>query len=198
MRVGVTLGYAWTDLVFDDGSDVALERRAALATIETRLSPRWTLQAGAGGILWGSLRVGGERHLFGPGWAVSGSGTYRLRDGADGYPFVILSGSLSVAGAQTRLDAPGAPNVPYYAGDIRIGAVAGKTFYDVLSAYALARAFGGPIFWRLGGESLNGTDRYHYQLGAGVVVALPMGLDAFAEIVPFGERSVSCGAGFTF
>ncbi|UQA59115.1 hypothetical protein [Polyangium aurulentum] len=198
MRVGVTLGYAWTDLVFNGETDAAFERRSVLATFETRLSPKWTLQAGAGGFLWGSLRVGGERHLFGPGWAVSASGTYRLRDGADGYPFVILSGSLSVAGARTRLEAPGAPEVPYYAGDIRIGAVAGKTFYDVLSPYALARVFGGPIFWRLGGESLAGTDRYHFQIGAGIVVALPMGLDAFAEIVPLGERAVSCGAGFTF
>jgi hypothetical protein len=184
--------------VFDGKTRVALERRAALGTFEARLSPRWTLQVGAGGILWGSLAVGRERHLFGPGWALGASGTYRLRDGADGWPFVILSGSLSVAGARTRRDAPGASEVPYYAGDVRIGAVAGKTFYDVLSAYALGRVFGGPIFWRMGGEDRSGTDRYHFQLGAGVVVALPMGLDAFAEIVPLGERAVSCGAGFTF
>ncbi len=196
--MGATIGYAWTDLVFDGKTAVASERRSAVATFEMRLSPKWTLQAGAGGLLWGSLKVGPERHHFGPGWALSASTAYRLRDGADGYPFVILSGSLSVAGARTQRERPGAPEVPYYAGDIRIGAVAGKTFYDVLSPYALARVFGGPIFWRLDGESKSGTDRYHFQLGLGLVVALPMGLDAFAEIVPLGERAVSCGAGFTF
>lgn len=196
--MGATLGYGWTNLVFDGSIPVAIERRAVTATLERRLASRWTLQIAAGGILWGSLRVGAERHDFGPGWAAAVATSYRLRDGSDGWPFVLLSASLAGAGARTRLSAPGAPEVPYYAVDVRLGAVAGKTFYDALTPYAAARVFGGPIFWRIDGASQTGTDRYHYQLGVGLSVALPMGLDAFAELAPLGERSVSCGMGYAF
>ncbi|TKD07592.1 hypothetical protein [Polyangium fumosum] len=197
-RVGATVGYAWTNLVFAGKYDVAIDRRAAVATFERRLGSAWTLQLGAGGILWGSLREGARRYDFGPGWSASVATSYRLLDGRDRFPFLILGASLAVAGAQTREARPDAPVVPYYAGDLRLSAVAGKTFYDVLSPYALARVFGGPIFWQVDGVDRQGTDRYKFQLGLGLVASLPIGLDVFAEIVPLGERSVTSGAGFSF
>jgi len=181
---------------------VAIERNAAVATLERKLGEKWTFQMGVGGILGGSLRVGEARHDFGPGWSTSIAASYRLRDGRDAWPFVILGASLAVAGATTREARQGAPAVPYYAGDLRLGAFVGKTFFNALSPYAVARVFGGPIFWHVEGEHRTGTDRYKYQLGLGLVAAAPLGagraLDVFAEIVPLGERSVTTGAGFTF
>lgn len=58
----------------------------------------------------------------------------------------------------------------------------------------MVRAFGGPFFY---GSAL-GTDGYHLQLGAGLVVGLPWGLDLSAEIIPLGEQRVTAGLGGSF
>lgn len=184
--------------MFAGDIDVSIERRAVVATYERRLGSAWTVQVGAGGILWGSLGVSGARHSFGPGWSASVATSYRLLDGRGRMPFLLLGGSLAVANATTREDKPGAAEVPYWAGDLRVSGILGKTFFDVLSPYVAARAFGGPIFWRVAGEDVTGTDRYHVQLGFGLSASLPVGLDVFAELVPLGERAVSTGAGFSF
>jgi len=194
----VTAGYAWTDLIFGGDVTVPIERRAVVGTIERRLGARWTLQLGAGGILWGSLLAKGVRHHFGPGFSASLATSYRLRDGRDGYPFVLLGGSLAFAYARTYDERDSATKTPYSAGDIRLSAVVGKTFFDAMSPYVVARAFGGPIFWRIEGKDITGTDRYHFQAGLGLSVSARQGLDAFAEVIPVGEKSVSCGLGFSF
>ena len=74
---------------------------------------------------------------------------------------------------------------------------AGKVFWGAVGPYATARAFGGPILWKLDGRSVTGTDDYHVQLGFGVVAAVK-GLDVVAELVPIGERAVTVGAGYSF
>jgi hypothetical protein len=187
-----------TDLVFAGDIDVSLERRSAVATFERRLTPAWTLQLGAGGLLWGNLGVGGVRHHLGPGVTASIAASYRLRDGRDGYPFVLLGGSLAFAYARTYDERAGGPDVRYTAADLRVSAVAGKTLFDAVSPYVVARAFGGPIFWSLRGADVSGTDRYHFQLGVGLSASAPAGLDVFVELIPLGERAVTCGAGFSF
>lgn len=85
-----------------------------------------------------------------------------------------------------------------YAFDFRISVVAGKTFFDVLSPYAVVRAFGGPVLFRVRGEDLVAGDRYHFQIGAGVTVSLPEHFDVFTEIVPLGERAAAIGIGYSF
>jgi hypothetical protein len=47
-------------------------------------------------------------------------------------------------------------------------------------------------------RGVNGTDRYHYQVGAGLVISLVQGFDVFVEGVPLGERAVTLGGGKTF
>jgi hypothetical protein len=42
---------------------------------------------------------------------------------------------------------------------------------------------------------VTGTDRYHYQVGGGLVTALPGGFDMFVEGVPLGERAITLGVG---
>jgi hypothetical protein len=61
----------------------------------------------------------------------------------------------------------------------------------------LARAFGGPVFWRYQGEAVTGTDTHHYQLGAGLALR-PKNLNAFVEGVPLGELALSLGGGLAF
>ena len=85
-----------------------------------------------------------------------------------------------------------------YAFDIRVGLTVGKTFWNVLSPYAAVRAFGGPVIWKLAGETRTGTDLHHFQIAAGMVSSLPRGVDLFAEIAPLGERAVTLGGGVGF
>ncbi|MEZ4302836.1 MAG: hypothetical protein R3B70_48380 [Polyangiaceae bacterium] len=82
--------------------------------------------------------------------------------------------------------------------DFRVTGIAGKTFFDILSPYLVLRAFGGPVFWEHEGESETGGDKYHFQIGAGMVLALPRRFDAFVEVVPVGERAAALGLGYSF
>jgi hypothetical protein len=204
-RAGASYGYSWSDLAFTDGVEPAIGRRAAVVTVERRMTPAFTLQLGAGASLWGELVMddreapgGRARYLLSPGWLASISASIRLVDGAGARPFVLLSGTLSASGASTARELAGAPSGSFYAFDIRAGATIGKTLWQVVSPYAAVRAFGGPIFWHTGGETRLGTDRYHFQIAAGAAVNLHASVDVFAEIVPLGERAVTLGAGVSF
>ena len=73
----------------------------------------------------------------------------------------------------------------------------GKTIAHVVTPYLLARAFGLPILWRYQDASTIGTDAYHYQLGAGVVVRVGA-FDIDVEGVPLGERAIVGGGGYAF
>lgn len=197
-RAGAVIGHAASTLVFEGKTRVDINRRAILATIERRLSEKWTLQVAAGGIVAGTLNDNGDRYAFGPGWSAGISTSYRALDGRGRSPFLLLGGTLAFAGARTQSEEPNSPNVRYFAGDVRLSVVVGKTFFQALSPYAVARVFGGPISWQIKGKNVTGTDAYHFQLGAGLSVAMPLGLDAFVEAVPLGERAVSTGLGYSF
>jgi hypothetical protein len=169
------------------------------------MTPALTLQLGAGASLWGDLVVndkkapgGVVRTLIAPGWLASVSGSYRVVDGAGTRPFVLLTGTLAGSGARTKQAPAAAADGALLAFDIRVGATIGKTLWNLLSPYAAARVFGGPILWRTGDETRAGTDQYHFQIAAGAVVELPAAMDVFAEIAPFGERAVVVGGGFSF
>ncbi len=197
-RGSVVIGHASSTLIFEGKTRVDINRRAILATLERRLSDKWTLQVAAGGIVAGTLNDKGDRYVFGPGWSAGVTGSYRVLDGRGRSPFLLVSGTLAFAGARTQSEEPNSPNVSYFAGDLRLGVVVGKTFFQALSPYAVVRGFGGPIWWQLQGRNITGTDAYKFQIGAGLAVAMPFGLDAFVEAVPLGERAVSTGIGFSF
>jgi hypothetical protein len=112
-------------------------------------------------------------------WLVLDQGAYT--------PFVQLSGSIAFSAMKAALGA-------YEALDARVGVAAGYTFFDRLTPYLTARAFGGPVFY---GGSV-GTDLFHYQVGLGFVVGLPWGLDLSAELIPLGEQRVTAGVGLSF
>jgi hypothetical protein len=81
--------------------------------------------------------------------------------------------------------------------DARLGVAAGKTIAHAVTPYLVARAFGGPILWNNSAASVVGTDVYHYQLGAGMVVRVGR-FDVLLEGVPLGEKAIVGGGGMAF
>lgn len=184
------------------------------ASLDYRLSPATTIGGGVGAGLGGVISVVTEsagtagrlpqRFLILPGWEATFSYSRRLLEGRGKLPFVVLGLSGGASGASTQEEqvvarqSPTEPSSFFYAFDVRVGLIVGKTFWDTLSPYAAVRGFGGPILWSYGGNTLFGDDLYHFQLGGGLVTALAHGFDVFVEGVPLGERAVTLGAGKTF
>ncbi len=198
-RVGASYGAAGASLLFNGKVRAAMVRTAMSASFDYQLNPTTTLSFGAGAGTGGSLTAQGSHYGIAPGWLATASYARRLVDGSGSLPFVILGLSFGASGASARRAGPreGESGL-LYAFDFRAGLTVGKTFFQVLSPYVAARLFGGPVLWRLDGDIALGTDVNHYQLAAGLVTALPRGVDVFVEGAPLGERSVSLGGGLSF
>lgn len=198
-RIGASYGSAGAALLFNGTHHAAMKRTAVSASFDYQLSGTTTLSLGAGAGMGGSLTVSGIHHAIRPGWLATGSYARRIVDGEGSMPFVILGLSVGASGASTAVSVRDREETaPLYAFDFRAGLTVGKTFLDVLSAYAAVRLFGGPVVWRLDGAAAAGTDKNHYQLAAGLVTALPRRFDVFVEGAPLGERSVTLGGGYRF
>jgi hypothetical protein len=212
-RLSASYAFTSTTLLFGDGRRADLTRHAVFGGVQLPLTPTGSLtaQLGAGGVAGGELVHGAARDTIGPGFAAFGGVAWRAYDGTDALPFVQLTATLSATHALTRTDdhgtrtdgttSPGAqPETPRFtAFDLRLGAIAGKTFANAFTPYVTARAFGGPIAWHFDGASVTGTDLYKYQLGGGLSLALfDRRLDVFAEGIAMGERGVAAGIGTTF
>jgi hypothetical protein len=178
------------------------------ASFDYRLSPVTTLGGGVGAGLGGVITVvppsasgappgNPQRFLVLPGWEATLSYSRRLLDGHGNWPFLVLGISGGASGASTREETLGPPpgTSSLYAIDVRAGLLLGKTFWKTLSPYVALRGFGGPVLWEYAGSSVTGTDRYHYQVGGGLVTALPEGFDIFVEGIPLGERAITLGVG---
>jgi hypothetical protein len=188
--VGLT---TWTRLKFDDLHADQL-RNAIAASLAYAPAARLSLQLSVGAAFGGELEAPNGTHEFNPGPTGAIGMVYTLVAGS---PFVALSGVLSASHATTQLRGRG-PSTNYDAFDLRVGAIAGITVFDVLSPYVVARAFGGPVFWRYEGEAQTGTDAYHVQLGGGVTFRPVEMLAIYVEGVPLGEQAVSGGASVAF
>jgi hypothetical protein len=192
--VGVSGLYTVTRLRFSGSLYADQVRYATLATVAYLPTPRLVLQAGAGLAFGGSLTLPDGKYEFSPGPTGVLGADYRMFD--DGRYFLMLTSGLSFAFARTQLGAQ--PSVGYEAFDMRVGAELGVELARVFRPYALARGFGGPVFWRHRGEAVDGTDTHHYQFGLGASVRLAKTLSVFAEGVPLGERAVSLGVGLAW
>jgi len=180
-----------------------------IASVDYRWSPETSFGGGIGAGIGGLIAVDGSaptgapsmsprRFLVLPGWEVTLSYSHRFLDGRGRAPFLLLGVAGGASGAMTREEVYAGPTpapVSLYAFDVRAGLTVGKTFWNTLSPYAVVRAFGGPVLWKYDGKSVNGTDRYHFQVGAGLVTALPRDFDVFVEGVPLGERALTLGLG---
>jgi hypothetical protein len=193
--VGAVTAFSWTKLRFGDGLNADMQRSAVLATMSYAPMAALRIQASAGVTPTGQLRVPDGTHDFLPGPTGALGVTYRLLEDK---PFLVLSGLLSASSSETERRAEPADSARYTALDLRLGAAVGVTFLQALSLYAVARVFGGPVFWHYQGEARTGTDAYHVQLGAGLAWRIARKLDLFAEGVPLGERGISGGAAVVF
>lgn len=197
MRVGASWGGFDTTIVFTGDRRAAFRQHAVAASFEIRPSERLGIQVAAGGILGGTIDLEGTRHEVQPGVLGSVAASYRILDGQGALPLVLATLSLAHSRARTeRVETRESAGLR--ASDLRLGLILGKTVADVLTPYAVVRAFGGPVSFRLAGASIVGSDRYHYQAGAGLVVATRSGFDLSLEAAVVGERRITAGAGYAF
>lgn len=160
-----------------------------MATLSYHPGPRYGVAVGAGAVLGGSANTGSSGDVgLGEIGTVSGSWLALLETARR--PFVLATAALSVS-TTTAVSDDGARH-RLTAGDLRAGIAVGKSFGRVVP-YAAARVFGGPVYWRLGGADVTGTDAYHYTIGVGARVRLPAHFDAFVEAMPIGAASFSLG-----
>lgn len=167
-------------------------KQAVTVSVERRVGDRWTLGGAVGSTTTGTLDAYGQSLALSPGPLVAFTASFRALDEGTVAPFVLLTGTL---GASLSWTSPGAQSMTAF--DARLGVVAGKTIAHVVTPYLVARAFGGPILWNAAGTSVVGTDVYHYQLGAGVVVRVGR-FDLLVEGIPLGEQAIVGGGGMAF
>ncbi len=191
--VGVSGLYTSTRLRFSGSLHADQVRSASLASLAYLPAPRLVLQAGLGVAFGGSLTALGseQTYTFTPGPTALLGADFRAYD--DGRYFVLLTSALSFAAARTHR--AGEPSVGYEAFDLRLGSELGVQLADVFRPYAVARVFGGPVYWRYLGDSVTGTDTHHYQVGAGAALRVAKAVNVFLEGIPLGERAVSAGVG---
>ncbi len=193
--IGLTGGGFRTTVNLDDIA-VDLEESNGTLSVGYHFNTRWGVTGGVGMIFGGTATIeDGDGGDIGRGLLVSASGSYLAMFEKPRRPFLLLtlSGGVSTTtavaddGARRRLTA----------GDVRLAALVGKTF-GRLVPFASVRAFGGPVFWRIGGARVSGGDAHHYAVGAGLTVRLPARLDLIAEVMPLGEQSATAGVTYRF
>jgi hypothetical protein len=194
-QLSASYGIASSELSLSNGEDASVRRRAVSVGFERRLGDRWAIQAGAGASLGGDVQVGDDRHDLAPGWVASIGGSWRILAGEGMDPFVLAALGITVGSALAQGPTDEAA---FTASDARLSLTVGKIFWQGLAPYAVARVFGGPVFWKRHDESITGTDKYHVQLGLGVLATARGRTGAFFELIPLGERAASLGANVAF
>lgn len=148
-----------------------------------------------GAILGGDLKGVSGDYSFKPGILASVSSSWRLLRSDGLVPFVDLTGSAAVSWSRTEMSNLDPEN--YIGSDLRLGARAGWNIGQVVYPYVFTRAFGGPVSWTEDGEAVQGTDIYHFQVGAGLSVYF-QGFGLYFEASPLGEQNYSGGLSVTF
>ncbi len=174
-------------------------RSSLVASLAYHPTARLTYQLAAGGTLGGRLQTPLGAQDFSSGVTAATGASYRIV--STPALFTVLTANLSFSRERTTLAGMnGMPDVSasYEAFDVRAGALVGTTLWKMLSPYAVARVFGGPVYWTYQGSSVTGTDAHHYQLGAGLTLVVAHRFSVFAEGIPVGERSAAAGAAFAF
>jgi hypothetical protein len=198
-RIGASFSFTSTVIRFDASTKPEETRDNVLVSVAYRPSRRLTLEAGGGTLFGGRLRLRDVDYEFTPGLLTMVGGSWRVLDAQGTRPFVLLTAQAAFIAASTQKNGSDAfPRVGYRAFDLRLGGAVGWTIWNVLSPYAVVRAFGGPVYWEYQGASVTGTDTHHYQVGGGLAVLIARTVDAFVEGVPLGEQGVSAGAGVIF
>lgn len=174
-------------------------RQLVLVSAAYRPKRWWSLELGAGALADGTLTfregdgvVNREKRTMAPGPVAAIASSFVVSRGEKWVPFALVTVQFSAVFSSTG------QAEPYVGTDLRVGAAVGFRVGSVFLPYVLARAFGGPISWKLDGARVQGTDSYHYQAGLGISMVLPRQIDLYIEGVPVGERGFSGGWGWTF
>jgi hypothetical protein len=194
-RIAAAYGWLSSELRFGDVY-APFDQRSVAVSISRSLGRQWTVSAGAGAVVSGSLEAGGVSYRMDPGWLARVGATWLPLDGSGPWPFVALSASLAASGVNTT--GPGGVRAPLTSLDAGLSASAGKSIAGIVAPYVGAKVFGGPVFWELAGASTTGTDVSHWQVAFGAAANLPFGIDLLVEWAPFGARSAVAQAGWTF
>ena len=194
-RVAAAFGWLSSELRFGDVT-APFDQRSVAASVTRRLGRDWSLTAGAGAVISGSIQAGGSTFVMDPGWLARIGASWLPLDGSGPWPFVALSASLAASGVNTT--GPGGVKAPLTSLDAGLSVSAGKSIAGVVAPYVGAKVFGGPVFWQIGGASTTGTDVAHWQVAFGAAASLPLGIDLLVEWAPFGARSAVGQVGFAF
>jgi hypothetical protein len=194
-RVAAAYGWLSSELRFGDVA-APFDQRSVAASVTRQLGRAWSVTAGAGAVISGSIDAGGATYVMDPGWLARLGATWIPVDGSGPWPFVALSASLAASGVNTT--GPGGVKAPLTSLDAGLSVSAGKSIAGVVAPYVGAKVFGGPVFWELAGASVTGTDVAHWQVAFGLAANLPLGIDLLVEWAPFGARSAVGQVGFTF
>jgi hypothetical protein len=194
-RIAAAYGWLSSELRFGD-VQAPFDQRSVAVSISRSLGRQWTVSAGAGAVVSGSIEAGGVSYRMDPGWLARVGATWLPLDGSGPWPFVALSASLAASGVNTT--GPGGVRAPLTSLDAGLSASAGKSIAGIVAPYVGAKVFGGPVFWELAGASTTGTDVSHWQVAFGAAANLPFGIDLLVEWAPFGARSAVAQAGWTF
>jgi hypothetical protein len=178
-----------THVVFDNDVTYELQEQAATAFAGYSSPAGTSYRASLGVLIDGGLEPG--THDFNPGFIIAVGASHQWPFG-DGKWFVTGSAGLSVARASTHMGT--ANEADFTAGDVRAGVIAGRTFGKIWNPYVLGRGFGGPVWWTVDGDAVSGTDTRHFQFGAGLSVATPIGLTINVDVSALGEQAASLGA----
>jgi hypothetical protein len=193
---GVSAGALRTRISFDSGPDTYFDEQVVVGSFGRRLGDVVSLRLGAGAIVGGRLVDHGLHYDLSPGWLVSATAAREwLGSSAQGW-FVSTAVVIGVSGAHTTNAIDGRASL--VAQDNRLSVVAGKTIAGVWSPYFTARAFGGPVFWRRGGQDVVGGDQHHYGIGAGGSFTIRGLVDVVGEATLIGEKTFTLGASFSF
>jgi hypothetical protein len=194
-RVAGSFGWLASTLRFG-AIDAPFVQRSVAASLTRRLGSDWSVTAGAGAVVSGSLDAGGAQYRMEPGWLVRLGATWMALDARGPWPFLAVSGSLAASGVTTV--APDGARAPLTSVDAGLSASAGWPIAGVVAPYVGAKVFGGPVWWTLDGASTTGSDVNHWQVAFGIAASLPLGIDVLAEWAPFGARSAVAQVGWTF
>ncbi len=77
--------------------------------------------------------------------------------------------------------------------DARFGITAGYTLWKFWQIYISPKVFGGPVFWHIGSDKIQGRDRYFVQAGLGTSIILPKGFILFINGSVAGEQAIGGG-----
>jgi len=194
-RVAAAYGWLSSELRFGDVT-APFDQRSVAVSLTRRLGRDWSVTAGAGAVISGSLVANGVTYAMDPGWLARIGATWLPLDGSGPWPFVALSASLAASGVNTT--APDGTRAPLTSIDAGLSVSAGKSIAGIVAPYVGAKVFGGPVFWTLGGASTTGTDVAHWQVAFGLAASLPLGIDLLVEWAPFGAHSAVGQVGWAF